>query len=100
MGRRWTPWAISRAFTLVAAALAVATVIGLVLLWPGQVDSRVAQGIAVDSQEAKVDSVREVFCAGFQTQQCQFVEATIESGPETGKHIELQLGTGGLDPDV
>ena len=100
MGRRWTPWAISRAFSLVAAALAAGTVIGLILLWPGEVDSQVAQGIAVDSEKAKVDSVREAFCAGFQTQQCQFVEATIESGADTGKHIEIQLGTGGLDPDV
>jgi uncharacterized membrane protein len=84
----------------VAAALAAGTVIGLILLWPGDVESQVAQGIAVDSQKAKVDSAREAFCAGFATQQCQFVRATIESGPETGKRIEIQLGTGGLDPDV
>ena len=83
-----------------AGVLAVATVIGLVLLWPGDVESQVAEGIGTDSQKAKVDSVREAFCAGFATQQCQFVRATIESGPETGKHIELQLGAVGLDPDV
>jgi uncharacterized membrane protein len=91
---------VIRAFTLAAAALAVATVIGLVLLWPGEVESQVAQGIAVDSEVAKVDRVEEGFCAGFETQQCQLVKATVESGAETGKHIEIQLGAGGLDPDV
>jgi len=89
-----------RAFNLVAAALAVATVVGLIVLWPGQVESQVAQGIAVDSERAKVDRVEEGFCAGFATQQCQFVKARIQSGPETGKRIEIQLSAGGLDPDV
>jgi len=91
---------VTRAFNLVAAALAVATVVGLLVLWPGQVESQVAQGIAVDSERAKVDRVEEGFCAGFATQQCQFVKAHIQDGPETGKRIEIQLSAGGLDPDV
>jgi uncharacterized membrane protein len=89
-----------RAFNLVAAALAGVTVIGLILLWPGQVESQVAQGIVVDSEPAKVDRVEEAYCAGFATQQCQFVKARIESGPEKGKRIEIQLSAGGLDPNV
>ena len=89
-----------RALTLVAAALAVATVVGLVLLWPGEVESQVAQGIAVESEAAKVVSVEEEICPGFAGQQCQLVRARIESGPEQGKRIELQLGAEGLDPDV
>jgi uncharacterized membrane protein len=91
---------VARFFTLVAALLAVATLVGLILLWPGQVESQVAQGIAVDSEKAKVDRVEEGFCAGFETQQCQLVKARIESGPEKGKRIEIQLGVGGLDPNV
>ncbi|HEY7453114.1 MAG TPA: YibE/F family protein [Thermoleophilaceae bacterium] len=89
-----------RALTLVAVALAVATVVGLVLLWPGEIESQVAQGIAVESEAAKVVSVEEEICAGFAGQQCQLVKARIESGPEEGKRIELQLGAEGLDPDV
>jgi uncharacterized membrane protein len=89
-----------RAFNLVAAALAGVTVIGLIVLWPGQVESQVAQGIVVDSEPAKVDRVEEAYCAGFATQQCQFVKARIESGPEKGKRIEIQLSAGGLDPNV
>jgi uncharacterized membrane protein len=91
---------VIRAFNLGAAALALATVIGLVLLWPGEIESQVAQGISVESETAKVDSVEEGFCAGFATQNCQFVKARIESGPETGKRIEIQLNAGGFDPDV
>ncbi len=89
-----------RAFTLVTAALAVATVAGLILLWPGEIDSQVAQGIAVDTETAKVERVEETVCAGFSGQQCQLVTARVESGSETGKRIEIQLGGGGLDPDV
>jgi uncharacterized membrane protein len=91
---------VTRLFTVVAAMIAAATVVGLVLLWPGHVESQVAQGITVESEEAKVDSVREGFCAGLVTQQCQRVKATIESGAEKGKRIEIQLSAGGLDPDV
>src|SRR5919108_324707 len=91
---------MTRAFSLVAVALAAATVIGLIVLWPGQVESQIAQGIAVENEKAKVDRVDERFCAGFATQECQFVRATIESGPETGKRVQLQLSAGGLDPDV
>jgi uncharacterized membrane protein len=91
---------VTRAFTLVAAALAVATLGGLVLLWPGEVDSQIAQGIAVESETATVERVEEGACAGFSGQDCQLATARIETGPETGKEVEVQLGGGGLDPDV
>jgi uncharacterized membrane protein len=90
-----------RLFTLVAAVLAVATLAGLILLWPGEVESQVAQGIAVDSEKAKVEKVEESVCAGFAGQQCQLATARIETGPESGKRVQIQLGgAGGLDPDV
>jgi uncharacterized membrane protein len=89
-----------RLFTLTAAGLAVATLVGLVLLWPGEVESQVAQGIAVESEEATVQKVEEGLCVGLSGQQCQLATATIESGSETGKRIQLQLDAGGFDPDV
>jgi uncharacterized membrane protein len=91
---------VLRLFTAVAAVIAVATVIAVIVLWPGSVESQIAQGITTDSERADVDSVREGLCAGFATQQCQFVHATIESGPEKGRRIVVQLSAGGLDPDV
>jgi uncharacterized membrane protein len=91
---------VTRTFNLVAAALAVATLAGLAILWPGEVDSQIAQGIAVETESATVERVEEGPCAGFATQDCQLATARIESGPETGKQVEIQLGGGGLDPDV
>jgi uncharacterized membrane protein len=84
----------------VAGVLAVATVVGLVVLWPGDVQSRLTQGIATESERADVDSVNERLCAGLASQRCQFVHATIRSGRETGKHITVQLDATGFDPDV
>ena len=89
-----------RAFTIVAAVLAIATAIAMVVLWPGHVESRVAQGLATESKRADVTSVREAFCAGFSSQRCQVVHATVETGAEKGKRITVQLHAGGLDPDV
>jgi uncharacterized membrane protein len=91
---------VIRLFTLVAAALAVATVAGLILLWPGHVESQVAQGVAVESEKATVQKVEEGLCVGFSGQQCQLATARIDSGPEKGKRIQLQLDAGGFDPDV
>ncbi len=89
-----------RSFSLVAAALVVATVVGLVLLWPGEIESQLAQGIAVDTETASVERVEETVCAGFAGQECQLVTARLDSGRDKGKRIEIQLGGGGLDPDV
>jgi uncharacterized membrane protein len=91
---------VLRLFTLVAAALAVITVAGLILLWPGQVESQVAQGIAIESEKATVQKVQEGLCVGFSGQRCQLATAQIESGREKGKHIHLQLDAGGFDPAV
>ena len=44
--------------------------------------------------------MEEGSCVGFSGQQCQFATARIESGPEKGKQIQLQLDAGGFDPDV
>jgi hypothetical protein len=91
---------VIRRFTIGAAALAIATAIAMVALWPGHVQSRVAEGFATDSARAGVTSVREGFCAGLTSQTCQFVRATIRSGRETRKHITIQLDATGIDPDV
>jgi uncharacterized membrane protein len=91
---------VIRLFTLVAAGLAVATILGLIVLWPGNVESQVAQGISVESEKATVQKVEEGLCTGFSGQQCQLATAVIESGLEKGKRIQLQLDAGGLDPDV
>jgi len=91
---------VSRGFTAVAAALAVATLAGLVILWPGDTGSPIAAGIATDSFAAEVVSVEETTCPGFESQRCQLARIRLDEGPQRGKVVELQLGGGGFDPDV
>jgi uncharacterized membrane protein len=92
---------VSRLFTGVAAVLAAATIVGLIVLWPGEVESGVAEGILVDSERGTVERVEETVCPGLIGQNCRQVYVRLESGPESGKVVRLQLGgAGSLDPDV
>ena len=92
---------MNRLFTAIAVALAVGTAIGLAILWPGDAEVRVGAGLGVDTEDAEVVSVEERLCPGFAEQRCQLVSARLESGPDAGRRVQLQLGaTGGLEPDV
>lgn len=104
MDRPSTQWAICngviRLFTAVAGALALATVVGLVVLWPGDVETTLAEGFAVDSQRAEVQRVEERLCPNFTQQTCQLVTVRLETGPDAGRDARLQLSASGLDPDL
>jgi uncharacterized membrane protein len=92
---------VTRVFTGIAAVLAVATLAGLVVLWPGDVETGIAEGILVDSERGKVERVEETVCPGLIGQDCRQVYVRLESGPESGELVRLQLGgQGSLDPDV
>ncbi len=91
---------MKRLFTVVAALLAVATLAGIVVLWPGDVESRLAEGVAVESEQGKVERVEETTCPGFIGQNCEIASVRLESGPESGRLVELQLQANGLDPDL
>jgi uncharacterized membrane protein len=92
---------VNRLFTAIAVVLAVATTAGLAILWPGDSELQIGAGIAVESEEAEVLEVEERLCPGFGRQRCQIVTARLETGPDAGQRVQLQLGaTGGLDPDV
>ena len=92
---------MTRVFTGIAAALALATLVGLVVLWPGDVESQIAEGVTVDSESGEVERVEEITCPGFVGQDCQIASVRLESGPESGELVEIQLSAGpGLDPDV
>jgi hypothetical protein len=80
--------------------LALATLAGLVVLWPGEVESGIAEGILVDSERGTVERVEETACPGLIGQDCRQVFVRLESGPESGELVQLQLGGEGFDPDV
>jgi uncharacterized membrane protein len=92
---------VSRLFTGVAVALALATVIGLVVLWPGNVAAPLAGGLNTTTETADVLEVRETFCPGFGERRCQRVTMRLTSGADRGRRAEMRLGaTGLIDPDV
>jgi len=72
----------------------------MAILWPGDVTADLGEGIVQKSERASVERVEEFRCSGFQTDVCRRVTVTIETGKRKGDEAEIQLGTGGLDPDV
>jgi uncharacterized membrane protein len=92
---------VSRLFTGIAVALALATVVGLVLLWPGHVGAPLEGGLNTTSESAEVLKVQETACPGFGGRSCQLVTMRLTSGLDRGKKAHLRLGaTGLIDPDV
>ena len=92
---------MSRLFTAIAVALALATVIGLVLLWPGDVSAPLRGGLNTTSESAEVLDVEEAFCPGFDDRPCQVVTMRLTSGPDEGREVQMRLGaTGLIDPDL
>jgi uncharacterized membrane protein len=87
-------------FAGIVAALAVATVVAMALLWPGDVESRVGEAIVTKSDTATVMSVDEFACSGLDTDVCRQVRIRLETGPDSGKISELVLDNGNIDPEV
>jgi uncharacterized membrane protein len=103
--RRWLHSAIGRSeihtvFAAIVAALALATVAGMALLWPGDVDTRVGEAIVTKSDTATVLTVDEFACAGLETDVCRDVGIRLESGPDSGRVKRLVLDNGTIDPEV
>jgi uncharacterized membrane protein len=92
---------VKRALTAAAVILAAGTAAGLAILWPGDTETQIRGGLAVETQEAEVIEVRESTCPGLGNQRCQLVRARLTSGPDSGEEVELQLSAiQGLDPDL
>ncbi|MDQ3720420.1 MAG: YibE/F family protein [Actinomycetota bacterium] len=87
-------------FRVLTGVVAVATVVGLILLWPGEVESKIGEGIASKSEAAEIERVEEFACQGGGAQRCRRAVARLQSGPETGRRAQLELGTGEMNPDL
>lgn len=91
---------VARAFAAVAIAIGLATAIGMALLWPGDVDANLGEGLTQKSDQATVERVEEFRCSGFQTNTCRRLTVKLETGNRKGDRAQLELGSGRLDPDV
>jgi hypothetical protein len=89
---RRRPWAgrsrAFRLFTIIALALALGTIGGLVILWPGHVT--ITTDLSVESYRANVERVEETICPGFMEQRCQHVTLRLQSGPDKGEKASLR----------
>ncbi len=68
-------------FRALTGLLALATVAGLILLWPGKVESKIGQGIAAKSEAAEIERVEEFACEGAGTQRCRRAVARLQVPP-------------------
>jgi len=88
-------------FRALVALIAVATAVGIGILWPGDVDADLGETVAVKSESAEVLKVEEVPCQGFDTDSCKTVTFRLDTGPDAGKRATFSQGLGqGLEPDV
>ena len=90
-----------RLFTAIAVGIALATLAGIVILWPGDADLRIGAGITVDTEDAEVVRVEEGPCPGLGQQRCQLATIRLETGPDRGRLRQLQLdASAGFEPDL
>ncbi|HSL57110.1 MAG TPA: YibE/F family protein [Acidimicrobiales bacterium] len=101
-----------RARRAVIAALAVAalaTLVGLVLLWPGEVttgggpDGGSAAGFDAELLDATVTAIEPVPCTGVgdtSSVRCELVRAELTEGPDRGAEATFELVVGGGAPEL
>jgi uncharacterized membrane protein len=89
-----------RTFSVAVGLLAAATLIAIVVLWPGDVDAPVSEGLAADTERAEVTSVTYEACPPPQTGECGTADVRLTSGPDEGETTTLTLGAAGLEPEL
>jgi uncharacterized membrane protein len=89
-----TRW--GRVLGCAVAALAVATVVGLIALWPSAQHHGPSQAFGGKTFGATVTAVRDVRCPGPTAQRCRRLDARLDEGPSRGTPISLDLGPSAL----
>jgi uncharacterized membrane protein len=85
-----TPW--GRVLIGTVAALAVATTVGLVALWPADRHDRASVAMGGATSAATVTGVHEVRCPGPAAQRCRRLDARLDERPSAGRTVTLDLG--------
>jgi uncharacterized membrane protein len=90
-----------RVFATFALGLALATAVGVVILWPGdKPDLELAAVSAADSERAEVVGVTSEQCPPPQKGFCRSADVQLESGPDEGETTTIELGLGVTAPDL
>jgi uncharacterized membrane protein len=78
------------------AALALATVIGLIALWPGTQHHQSGKGLGGKTLAAKVVRVIDERCPGPTPQRCKTLVVRVDQGPGRGRTTRIALGPSNL----
>ena len=90
-----------RALAGLAGAIAIATAGALAVLWPTEdLGGALAGGLAGETEAAEIVAVEVAACPPPQPGECGTARAVLESGPDEGETIELQVGRTLLDPEL
>jgi uncharacterized membrane protein len=84
---------------LALGAIAVATAVAVVVLWPGERPEVLGEGVTAPTERAEITSVTQAPCPPPQPGTCTTAEARLETGPDEGETVTLPF-TGGLVPDL
>jgi uncharacterized membrane protein len=78
------------------AALAIATAVGLLAMWPSAARHGLSQAFGGKTLGATVTAIRDVRCPGPTAQRCRRLIARLDEGASRGKPISLDLGPSDL----
>jgi uncharacterized membrane protein len=87
----------------IVVAIAIATAVGMVVLWPGDVDTSSARPLGLVSKvySARVEDARVRPCFGTEASddvKCRRVRARLLAGPDKGELRSLELAVGAPSP--
>jgi uncharacterized membrane protein len=89
-----------RLFAAILIGLTIATVVAIVLLWPGERKSVLSAGLTAPTERAEVTEVISDPCPPPQPGTCVTARARLETGPDEGVTVTLPVGSGPLLPDL
>ncbi|MEA2449489.1 MAG: hypothetical protein QOG63_1421 [Thermoleophilaceae bacterium] len=85
-----TRW--GRLLCAAVGGLAVATVVGLLLLWPPSQHGGTSEAFGGPTTAASVTAARDVRCPGPVAQRCRRLTARLDEGADSGRTAQLDLG--------
>jgi uncharacterized membrane protein len=97
---RSSPPSLVRPFRIAAVVLALVTAGAIAVMWPGDVQPQLDEGLLAESERAEVERIEEFRCQTVQSNRCRNVRVLLRSGPDEGQRFVLRLGVGGPDPEL
>lgn len=90
-----------RGYAVAVGSIAAATVVAMLVLWPGESEHSAGAGLAGATERAEVETVEEHTCPGpAPLTPCRTLAVAIETGPDSGESVAIELPAGALVPDI